>query len=158
MLIVQCSKDIEESFISLSFIGLLSLHLEVIALCLAACAMECTIGQCGLEGFSGGDALVDCQIDVSHSIADGLKMNSRPRNTTHAVVSGTGIRLAKRERRERFRRVVPVRSVRFSVGRRGEDARQRGERRWLRPPCGAPFRGCCSRHSGGRAKRGASRV
>lgn len=158
MLIVQCSKDIEESFISLSFIGLLSLHLEVIALCLAACAMECTIGQCGLEGFSGGDALVDCQIDVSHSIADGLKTNSRPRNTTHAVVSGTGIRLAKRECRERFRRVVPVRSARFFAGRRGGDAQQRGERRWLRPPCGAPFRGCCSRHSGGRAKRGASRV
>lgn len=51
MLIIQCSKDIEESFISLSFIGLLSLHLEVIALCFAACSIESAIRQCRLEGF-----------------------------------------------------------------------------------------------------------
>ena len=104
------------------------------------------------------EIFASCQIDVSRSIADELKTNSRPRNTTHAVVSGTGIRLAKRERRERFRRVVPVRSARFCAGRRGGDAQQRGERRWPRPPCGAPFRGCCSRHSGGRATRGVSRA
>ena len=51
VLIVQGGKDIEESFVSLSFKRLFCLHLEVIALCLTACTMECTIGQCGLEGF-----------------------------------------------------------------------------------------------------------
>ena len=70
VLIVQGGKDIEESFISLSFIGLLSLHLEVIALCFATCTMECTIGQCGLEGFSGCDALVESVLMVDFGVAD----------------------------------------------------------------------------------------
>lgn len=45
---------------------------------------------------------VSCQIDVSHSIADELKTNSRPRNITHTVVSGTGICVEKK-RVGRFR-------------------------------------------------------
>ena len=69
VLIVQGGKDIEESFVSLSFKRLFCLHLEVIALCLTACTMECTIGQCGLKGFSGGDALVECVLMVDFGVA-----------------------------------------------------------------------------------------
>ena len=69
VLIVQCSKDIEESFVSLSFKRLFCLHLEVIALCFATCTMECTIGQCGLEGFSSCDALVESVLMVNFGVA-----------------------------------------------------------------------------------------